>query len=138
MSDKIKNILIADDDDGVVKLFSMLLEDSGSNIYYCSKPEEAIDLIKKNEFDRVIVDYRFPNSKMSGSDILEEAERRGVEDRILITSVSLISSLEGTHAVLGARKPLTKRALMDLCYKDVDKIRLHSLIQTELTSSAVI
>lgn len=123
-----KKILIVDDDAGVVKLFSILLENSGVDVLYCSKPEEAIDLLKKHKFDRVIADYRFLNSSMSGSHILKEAETQGIADRVLITSVSDVKNLDGTHAVIGVRKPITSRALLEICKNELNDITLHSMI----------
>lgn len=123
-----KKILIVDDDDHVVKLFSILLENSKNSVFYSNRPEDAIEMIGKQNFDRVIVDYRFDNSEMTGSNILEIAEKNGIEERILITSVSPLTNLKGTHAVLGVRKPLTRRVLLEICQTDMDKINLHSFI----------
>lgn len=123
-----KKILIADDDAGVVKLFSILLEGINVDASYCRKPEEAIKLLKEHKFDRVIADYRFLNSSMSGSSILQKAEELGISDRILVTSVSKVENLKGTHAVIGVRKPITSRILLAICQNDINKIKLHSMI----------
>ena len=65
---------------------------------------------------------------MSGSNILQEAENTGIKDRVLVTSVSNVKNLDGTHATIGVRKPITSKILLAICMDDLEKINLYSAI----------
>ena len=123
-----KNILIVDDDSFILELFEHY-KDKNSNLDVSSSIEDGLKKIKENKYDRVIADFRFKKEEKNGYDVLAEAEKNGVKDRILLTSVSEIQSLKGTNASYGIRKPLTKKSIKELCSKEIKDFTFNGKIK---------
>jgi DNA-binding response OmpR family regulator len=66
---EMKRILIVDDEPQIGKIFGLKLKLAGYDVVTTSNGTEAIDLIKKQEFDIVLLDVLMP--EVSGLDVLE-------------------------------------------------------------------
>lgn len=120
MSEK---ILISDDDAFVLKTFKLTLtEEQCKNIDFCESPEQALELMNKNEYKRVISDWRFPDSELTGLDVLTKAFDNGIKERVLMTSVSKIKHIDEAHAFCGIRKPLSKGNIIKICFDEYDNL----------------
>ena len=62
-------VLIVDDEEGVRDLFSELLTKEGHKTSACSTGEETLELLKKENFDVVLLDIKLPG--MSGLEVLK-------------------------------------------------------------------
>lgn len=70
-------ILIVDDSPDITSIFQDLLALEGySNATYCLDPRNAVDLIKSNPPDLLILDYKMPN--LSGIDVMRILNKKGL------------------------------------------------------------
>ena len=65
----IYKILIVDDEEAVRDLFVELLKKEGHTTYACATGEETIELLKKENFDVVLLDIKLPG--ISGLEVLK-------------------------------------------------------------------
>ncbi|MBK3331892.1 sigma-54-dependent Fis family transcriptional regulator [Persephonella atlantica] len=61
-------IMIVDDEEDILLSFKMILEDEGYMVETVSDPLDALEILKRKEFDLVLSDMRMP--KMSGEEFL--------------------------------------------------------------------
>ncbi len=81
------NLLIVDDDAGILSALRRSLRREGWNILLAGSPNEALDLIDQNRVDLILSDHKMPG--MTGTELLGEVSRRSPETvRILITGWS--------------------------------------------------
>jgi CheY-like chemotaxis protein len=103
-------ILIVDDAGEVVVLCVNMLQALGYAVKGASRPDAALDLVRKEPFDLMIVDYRMPD--MSGFEVFEQA--RALQPDLgfmLLTGHGTADVVEdatrmGFHAIL--LKPFTR------------------------------
>ena len=69
MNDRPKRVLVVDDERHVVRLLQANLERNGCQVTVALGGAEAINLLSKETFDRVIVDYNMP--EVNGYQVLE-------------------------------------------------------------------
>jgi len=74
ISKPIKNLLIVEDDETMRESISQLLEEDNIHITTASKGQEALDLIKKNSFDCMILDLGLED--MGGCELLKKIEKK--------------------------------------------------------------
>lgn len=107
-------ILVADDD-GILRdyIASAIPTDFKDNIDIVGSVDEAIEKIKKNIYDKAIIDLRFDNdSDKDGFDILRCAKEYNVKERIIFTSVSNQMDLLRVGATAAFRKPLSIKKIV--------------------------
>ncbi|MCX7905739.1 MAG: response regulator [Elusimicrobiales bacterium] len=76
MNDKLqKIILIVDDDDGIRELLDITLRSEGFKTEKVSTGKEAIEKIKKNDYDLILLDLMLPG--YGGFEILRELQIEG-------------------------------------------------------------
>ena len=68
-----KRILIADDDPDVLEVIKAILEHEGFRVRTARDGEQALKLVRKNNFDAVILDVDMP--KRSGVKVLQRMRR---------------------------------------------------------------
>ena len=78
-----KNILIADDDESIQRLFVEILKDEGYRIFLASDGKEAIEIVRKNPIDLAILDIRMP--EMDGIEALKQI--KAMDETIEVTSL---------------------------------------------------
>jgi len=66
-------ILVVDDDEVMLRLVSQILQDEGYQISSFSDPKEALDKIKKDDFDLVVADIKMP--EIDGIELIKRAHR---------------------------------------------------------------
>jgi two-component system NtrC family sensor kinase len=84
-------ILVVDDEDSVAQLICETLADEGHRTEPVRDGRDALDLLRREEFDLVVADLRMPG--MGGASLCEEMERMkpGVSSRILLTTGDTVS-----------------------------------------------
>lgn len=75
-------VLIIDDDPGMRSTLLDILEDAGYEVMGYGKGSEALDWLKKNPFDVVIVDIKLPD--MDGMKLLEEIRLINPESAVIM------------------------------------------------------
>jgi CheY-like chemotaxis protein len=113
------SIIVADDVPQIQALVAQWLEPRGHKVVCASTGDETLKLLKKEQFDLVILDVLMPEG--DGLDVITELQKRGRSERVLTISgggkympaadcVKLASGL-GSHAAL--LKPFDERQLLD-------------------------
>jgi len=69
MSEQVLHILIVDDEQTYRLILSQTLKGCGHQIESCESGDAAIDLLKKNRYDVVLLDYKMPGT--SGINVLQ-------------------------------------------------------------------
>jgi len=79
-----KKILIAEDEKPIAKAMELKLVHSGFEVQVAFDGEEALEALKKEEFDLVILDLIMP--KRDGFSTLQEIKKRGIKIPVIISS----------------------------------------------------
>ena len=86
-----KKILVIDDDDGVRTTLSDLLRCKGYYICEAFSGKDAIEMVKSEDFDIVLLDLMMP--RMDGIDTLRELRRLSPKTRvIMITAFATVEN----------------------------------------------
>ena len=67
--DIMKNILLVDDENEVAQVFQTGLSSAGFQVVVVSNGQSALDAVKSNKFDAILIDQMMPD--MSGIDVLK-------------------------------------------------------------------
>jgi len=82
--DKKHNILLVDDEEGVLSALKRVFRKEGYEINTCTGPEEALELVEKQTIDLIISDHNMPG--MTGTEFFEKAREIQPDTiRILLT-----------------------------------------------------
>jgi len=76
------NIFVVDDEPDILRLYSIYLNIRGDNVTLTSNSVEALEIIKKNDFDLVITDKRMP--EVTGLEIIDYIENNKSSIPILL------------------------------------------------------
>ena len=79
-----RRVLIIDDEEGVRRSLSLILEDEGYRVSCAADPDEALELAAESQFDVVLCDVRMP--RRSGLDLLPDLIRAQPEATVLVMS----------------------------------------------------
>ncbi len=99
------NILIAEDDEDIVKLIKLYLENEGHSIVHARNGQEALELFEKERVDLAIVDIMMP--KMNGYELTKNI-RLTSNIPILILSAAQLDSDKILGLNLGADDYMVK------------------------------
>ena len=110
-----KHVLIVDDDASILGIVSEVLGDDGYTVSTASSGEEAVDILRDNQFSLVMSDIRLPG--INGVEVLEHIKR--VSPR---TNVIMITS----HASLDTSIDAIKHGAYDYLLKPFEDLSLIS------------
>lgn len=79
-----ENILIAEDEPGLLNIVSELFEKSGYNVYKAKNGSEALEILKNTPIDFIITDLVMP--ELNGDKLLAEACKIGIKVPAIITT----------------------------------------------------
>jgi CheY-like chemotaxis protein len=82
------NILVVDDEEDICKMFTKWLSLDGHSAKYALKGQDAIDLVKKNNFNFVFLDVVMPG--MASIDVLKEIKQISPETKIVMITDTLM------------------------------------------------
>ena len=117
-------ILLVDDDTDSLQILSALLEQDGHSVVCVGNGEEAIDALKRETFDLVILDLILP--KMSGFDVLSWIHENSGSQTLPVIVVSAVDSMKDVvRAIeLGAVDYVSKPYNQTLL-----RTRIHSVLE---------
>lgn len=100
-------ILLVDDDkdmcDSLKDIFSLV---KGTTIKCSTSPIKSLELIKKNNFDLVFVDYKMP--KMNGVELIKKILEIKPDTHIFMLTAFISNNLINEAQTAGAKKVLSK------------------------------
>lgn len=79
-----KKILIAEDDIPIASALELKLQHSGFDTAHANNGEEAIEKLKSENFDLVILDLMMP--KLDGFGVLEQMKKDGIKTPVIVAS----------------------------------------------------
>src|SRR5512134_2348715 len=105
------NVLIVDDEKDICMALNMLLTKEGYSVKEAYNGEQAVELIRKENFDVVMTDIKM--EKMDGFEVLKQAQRISPETSVIMMTAfaSVGSAVEAMRA--GAVDYITKPFLND-------------------------
>ena len=81
-------VLLAEDDTDIADLVVMLLVDSGVNVTHAKNGAEAVNLVKKNDYDLILMDLNMPI--VNGYQAIEQLRSQGFKTPIVVMSAAAI------------------------------------------------
>ena len=82
----IKNILIVDDEKDIREAISAILKDNGYNTINAKNSLEALNLLKTDTFDSIILDVWLNESELDGIEILKKIKEININTPVIIIS----------------------------------------------------
>ncbi|MCU0847263.1 MAG: sigma-54 dependent transcriptional regulator [Spirochaetes bacterium] len=117
-------ILVVDDEINIIKTLSSILQDEGHIVYPARSGEEALDFMRKNEIDLVVLDVWLPDT--DGIEILEQVKKLSPD-----TSVIMISG----HGSIDIAVKSTKLGAFDFIQKPPTMERVITAVSNALEQS---
>jgi DNA-binding NtrC family response regulator len=109
-----KKILLVDDDENILFLFSLALEENGYRVQTASTGSEALDLVNGMEFDLILLDYRLTDK--DGISLANEIHSIKKNTKIIIVTGNrdLVQTQENYPSVAKVLlKPVQEETLVD-------------------------
>ncbi|MEJ2157133.1 MAG: response regulator [Desulfobacteraceae bacterium] len=112
-----EKVLLVDDEEDFLEIMSERMEARGMSVTTCTSAEEAVDIIKTETFDAIILDFMMPG--MDGFQALKEIKSKHPEAQIiLLTGHATIE--KGVEAMkMGATDFLEKPADIEALEKKI-------------------
>jgi two-component system, sensor histidine kinase len=102
-----KRILAVDDSPDNLTLISFFLKNSGAIVHYAENGQEAIDEVKKYDFDLILIDVQMPG--MDGHEATDRIRKMGYNKPILaLTAHAIRTEHDEEYDKVGYNKVLTK------------------------------
>ena len=111
-------VLHIDDNQDITNLISEMVASLGFDYFVTNNPREGLELIKKEKFDRILLDMHMP--ELSGMDIIQALEKEKIlkDQKIVILSGFSFNynqkkdllKMEGVHDLL--KKPIEFNELL--------------------------
>lgn len=84
MTKTTKKILVVDDEKAIVRALILKLDQANFSTKGAINGEEALELLKKEKFDLVLLDLIMPT--MNGFAVLEEMAKLKIKSKVIVTS----------------------------------------------------
>ena len=124
------HILVVDDVEMNLKVFKGLLKSSMMQIDTAESGREAIELIKKNDYDLVFMDHQMP--EMDGIETLEKIINESVADTEKLPFIALTA-----NAISGAREMYLKSGFSDYLTKPIEGRALSEMLRKWLPEEKI-
>ncbi len=112
---KRKKILVVDDEEFIGEMFTLVAEKMGVDVVYCNNGHEAVNHIKNNKFDCVVIDIIMPG--MKGDELLSAIRRMGIDIDVIVSSGYMSEDQRDKVRALGVKyfldKPFTDKKMLD-------------------------
>ncbi|MGA1791322.1 MAG: sigma-54-dependent transcriptional regulator [bacterium] len=77
-----EKILIVDNDEGLIHFLNRFFSNQGYNVTTCTDGRSALDVLSKESFDLILLDYKMP--ELSGLDTLKEIKHSQLRTPVII------------------------------------------------------
>ena len=118
-----ENILLVDDETEFLEAMSIRMTARDMNVSTASSAQEAIEKIKGNDFDAIVLDYQLPG--MDGLNALREIKAIRPESRIILLTGFATVEKRDEALKMGAvellEKPVDLRVLSRIISRDPDR-----------------
>jgi len=84
MAEKIKKILVVEDEKPMAKALVLKLQHAGYEAQAAFNGEEALEVLKGGSFDLVLLDLIMP--RMDGFSTLQQIKENGIKAKVIVTS----------------------------------------------------
>lgn len=102
-----KKILAVDDSPDNLTLISFFLKNSGATVHFAENGLDAIDEVKKHDFDLILIDVQMPG--MDGHEATDTIRKMGFKKPILaLTAHAIRTEYDQEYETVGYDKVLTK------------------------------
>ena len=120
------SILVLDDEERQLEILSLILEDAGYEVTAIGNAKEALEIVKKNNFDLILTDLRMP--EMDGIQFLEAVRLYWPQQVIVVVTAhgTIPSAVEAMKkgAFNYMTKPLDKEGLLVIVERALEQARL--------------
>jgi CheY-like chemotaxis protein len=120
-----KKILIVDDEEDILTSVKMFLDSLGYSAKTVNNGKDAIDLIKKEKFDLILLDMLMP--EMSGKEVLERIRDDKKIAKQKVAFLTVVSLSQVGKAIINKLKPVA------FIEKPVDTVKLKQILQKILS-----
>ncbi len=105
------NILVVDDEKDICMALHIILKKEGYSVKEAYNGEQALDLIKRENFDIIMTDIKM--EKIDGFEVLKQARQISPESSVVMMTAfaSVVSAVEAMRA--GATDYITKPFIND-------------------------
>lgn len=121
-------VLVVDDNEINRKVFCNLLKRTKINVYEASSGQECLDMLSKQEFDIVFLDYMMPDK--DGVETLHDINKNGYCDR---TPIIMLTA----NAINGAKEEFLSEGFDDYLTKPIVPDKLDNMILEYLPKKLV-
>jgi len=125
-------VLIVDDEKNIRTSLSGLLQDEGYTPFSCESGEEALNLIKQNNYDLAFLDVRLPG--IDGLEVLEKARQIAPDLLLIMISGNADLSLAVKATKLGAYNFLEKPLNPEKVLLEVNNVAQTKKMRLEVVS----
>ena len=103
---RLKILLVDDDQDMCDSLSDVITLDSEYSVHSTINPLKAVEIVKNETFDLIIVDYKMP--EMNGIELIKQIKALCPEQKIFILTAFISNELITQATEEGANKVLSK------------------------------
>lgn len=122
--EKVKNVLILDDEPIVGERLKPVLEKAGFNVETFTESQKALDRLEEKKFHVVITDIRM--SAPDGIDVLSFVKKRGLNTQVIVItgygSIETVLDSKYLGAFSYVKKPFKMDELCKLVVKAAEKV----------------
>ena len=118
-------IIAVDDEIGIIDSLSVFLKHSGYTLVGCTNPYEAIEKVKKEHFDLMLLDYMM--SPIHGDTVVEEIRKFNSDLYIIL--------LTGHRSLVPPIETIKKLSIQAYCEKEDKFDQLLLLIESAFKSN---
>ena len=112
-----KNVLVVDDDDGIVETMKDVLESSGYDVDTASNGSDAVELVKENDYGIILMDIRMPG--MNGLQAYKRMREGG--KTLNVVFITAFTDDETASKI--------KTEACPVLYKPVDMVKLMGVVK---------
>jgi DNA-binding NtrC family response regulator len=130
-------IIIADDDKNLRMVLKNELADAGFDVYEADNGKKTIDMLKKDEYDVLILDLNMPN--LNGLDVLKKIKKLEITTETIILTAHATVSTAVEAMKLGAYDFITKPfqieellAITEKAYEKKNLVRENLLLKSHI------
>lgn len=119
----ILSILLVDDDPDMCESLADVIDlQTGHKVEYTTSPLKALELIRANDYDIAVIDYKMP--EMNGIELLRQIKTLKPDMTVMLLTAFLSERLIGSAEASGAKKVLSKFIWPDEIIREIENALL--------------